>query len=317
LHLFRNERAGALTYFSAAIVLDPQDATTRFLRAELTFQDVSSSDPQIEDDLRQAIALKADSADANGLLAFYLAANNEKLPEALAFGQKAVSLRPGDANLQLAVAQVLARMRRYDDAEKLGRALLARANDEGTRKQAEQILMYVTQARDYDASVRQRQEEAAARAAAMAAAERSDQAATRASQPFAPSDQAVARSGATTNESVESATEKASTSVGSAPDPNAPVLKRRIPANNVIGVIIQVRCNSNEMDLTAKIPDRQAPLLFHTKDRTRIGYTSNIPAIHDDIDPCSELRGHTAKIVFTPSAAKWLDGELVHIEVEK
>ncbi len=85
----------------------------------------------------------------------------------------------------------------------------------------------------------------------------------------------------------------------------------------MIGVVIQVQCNGNEMDVTAKIPDQQAPLLFHAKDRTRIGYTSNIPAIHDDIDPCSELRGHTAKIVFTQSASKWLDGDLVHIEVEK
>jgi hypothetical protein len=96
-----------------------------------------------------------------------------------------------------------------------------------------------------------------------------------------------------------------------------PVLKRRGRSTDVIGVVIQVHCNGNEMDVTAKIPDRQAPLLFHAKDRTRIGYTSSIPAIYDDIDPCSEIKGHTAKIVFTPSASKWLDGDLVHIEVEK
>jgi len=309
LHLYRDEHAEALTSLSAAIALDPQDATTRFLRAELTFDGVSHTDPQIETDLRQAIALKADFADANGLLAVYLAANNEKLPEALTFGQKAVSLQPGNVSLQLILAHVLASMHRYDDAERLGRAVLARATEDGIRTEANQILTYVSQARDYDAQERQRQEESVARANALAAA-RSEQAAARA-------DQITARTDEARPESLESSAEKVSMASGTAADPNAPVLKRRGGATDVTGVVIQVHCNGNEMDVTAKIPDRQAPLLFHAKDRTRIGYTSNIPAIHEDIDPCSELKGHTAKIVFTPSAAKWLDGDLVHIEVEK
>jgi len=42
LHLFRDEHADALTSLSAAIALDPQDATTRFLRAQLTFDSTSS-----------------------------------------------------------------------------------------------------------------------------------------------------------------------------------------------------------------------------------------------------------------------------------
>jgi tetratricopeptide (TPR) repeat protein len=310
LHLYRDEHTDALTSLSAAIALDPQDATTRFLRAELTFDGVSHTDPQIETDLRQAIALKADFANANGLLSVYLAANNEKLPEALTFGQKAVSLQPGNVNLQLILAHVLASMRRYDEAERLGRAVLARATEDGIRTEANQILTYVSQARDYDARERQRQEESAARANALAAAARSEQAAARA-------DQIAARTDEARPESLESSAEKVSAPSGPSADPNAPVLKRRAGGTDVIGVVIQVHCNGNEMDVTAKIPDRQAPLLFHAKDRTRIGYTSNISAIHEDIDPCSELRGHTAKIVFTPSASKWLDGDLVHIEVVK
>jgi hypothetical protein len=82
-------------------------------------------------------------------------------------------------------------------------------------------------------------------------------------------------------------------------------------------VVIQVHCEGNEMEVTVRLAEGPAPLVFRAKDRTRIGYTSNIPAIHADIDPCTELRGHTAKLIFTPSEAKWLNGELVHIEVEK
>jgi hypothetical protein len=302
LHLLRNEHADALTSLSASIALDPKDATTRFLRAQLTFDDGSHSDPQIEEDLRQALALKADFAEANALLAVYLGNNNEKLPEAFGFAQKAVHLKPGNLYFQMALAQVLIRVHRYDDAEALSRRVLAIATDEGIRTEANQILTYVAEARDYDARERQRQEESAARANALAAAR---------------SEQAAARTGASPPESSESPTDKVSVAVAPAPDPNAPVLKRRGGATDVTGVVIQVQCNGNEMDVTAKVLDRQAPLLFHAKDRTRIGYTSNIPAVHDNVNPCSELRGRTAKIVFTPSAAKWLDGDLVDIEVEK
>jgi hypothetical protein len=185
------------------------------------------------------------------------------------------------------------RMRRYDDAEAVGRSVRANATEDRVRAEADQILTYVAQARDYDARERQRQEESVARANALAAAPQSEPAAARA-------EQIAAR-----------------TEGGPAADPNAPVLKRRGGATDVIGVVIQVHCSGNEMEVTAKVPDRQAPLLFRATDRTRIGYTSNVPSIHADIDPCSELKGHTAKLIFTPSAAKWVDGELVHVEVEK
>jgi thioredoxin-like negative regulator of GroEL len=286
LHFSRQERPDALASLSAAIALDSQDATTRYLRAQLTFDDVSHTDPQIEEDLRQALALKPDSAPANGLLAVYLAANNEKLPEALAFGQKAVSLEPGNTNFQLAVAQVLARMRRYDDAETLGRRVRAATTDDRVRAQADQILAYIGQIRDYDVRAPQMQADAAARASASASAARSDTAST----------EKVQDSGS---------------------DSGAPILKRRVPATDVHGVVTQVHCNGNEMEVTVKVDARPAPLVFRAKDRTRIGYTSTIPTVHDDVEPCSELKGHAAKLAFTPPEAKPFEGELVHIEVEK
>lgn len=303
LHYFRQQRSDALASFSAAVALDPQDATTRYLRAQLTFNDVSRTDPQIEADLRQALALKSDLASANGLLAVYLAANNEKLPEAFAFGQKAVTLEPGNPNFRLALAQVLVRMHRYDDAETLVRQVQAVRPDDNVRSQADAILKYVTQARDYDARQRQTQEDEAARAKAFAAAAQSQQAP-------AQSDQSAPKSDDTT------VAEKTSEPVGG-PDSDAPVLKRRTPPTEVIGVVLQVRCNGKEMEVTAKVAGGPTPLVFGSKDRTRIGYTSNIPAVHENIDPCTELTGHTAKLIFAPSAVKWLNGELVHIEVEK
>ena len=244
--------------------------------------------------------MKPDFAAANGLLAFYLAANNQKLPEALTLGQKAVTLEPENSSYQLTVVQVLLRMRRYDDAENLVHRVHAAAMDDNIRTQADQMLTYITQARDFDARQRQMQEDAAAREKAFAAQRQ----------------QAAARSEQTARKSEETTTAEITSVQNGDPDPMRR-FKRRTPATDVIAVVVQVRCNGNEMEVTAKVADRQAPMMFRANDRTRIGYTSNTSAIHDDIDPCSELRGHTAKLIFTPSAVKWVDGELVHIEVEK
>ena len=79
LHYFRHEGAEALASLSAAIALDSEDADLRYFRAELTFQDLSRTDPQIEDDLRRAIAAKPDFAAPYGLLGFYLLSNNDKI----------------------------------------------------------------------------------------------------------------------------------------------------------------------------------------------------------------------------------------------
>ena len=286
MHYFREERTDALASLSAAIALEEQDADLRYLRAELTFDDVSQSDPQIQEDLQRALASKPDFAAANCLLAVFLAAKNEKLPEALGFAQKAVSLEPGNASFQLALAQVLVRAQRYNDAEAWGRRARANATDDRVRTQAEQFLYYVKQARDYDAQVRQMQQEAAARASA--------------SQSETPS--------------VEISVQRIpDTSV----DTSVPILKHRGPDDSVEGVVTQVRCNGDAMEITVKLGAASAPLLFRAKNRNRIDYTSDIHTVRGDIEPCSELKGHTAKIVFTTAESKAFHGELAHIEVTK
>jgi hypothetical protein len=62
------------------------------------------------------------------------------------------------------------------------------------------------------------------------------------------------------------------------------------------------------MEITVKVDDRPAPLLFHAKDRTKVGYTSNT---------CSELTGHMVAVTFGPSPSSWLDGEMKQIALEK
>ncbi|HKS80522.1 MAG TPA: tetratricopeptide repeat protein, partial [Candidatus Acidoferrales bacterium] len=113
------QRAEALASVSKAIDLDPKNGIARYLRAYLAFQNGTAITDNIglEEDLRVTIEQNPDFAPAYSLLALRLAANPEDSTEALKMAQKAVSLEPGNSSFQLALAQVLARMRKLDDAE--------------------------------------------------------------------------------------------------------------------------------------------------------------------------------------------------------
>ena len=166
LHYAQQERTEALASLSAAIALDSKNAFTRYLRASLSFSGggAAARDPQVEDDLRQAVAANPNFAPTYGLLATYLTTQGEKLPEALDFAQKGVALEPGRTEYQFALAQVLARMRRYDEAEALARRVRAAAADTGERDQADRFLEYLGRAREAEARFQQQQAAAAERA---------------------------------------------------------------------------------------------------------------------------------------------------------
>ena len=112
-------RDSALTSLSEAVRLDPQDGFARYLRAYLTFFGAGGfpQDSQIEEDLRQAVALKPDFAPADALLGFYLSSHRQNAEEALAYAKKAVSLEPGNTESIYDMAQVLAQMQRFDEAQ--------------------------------------------------------------------------------------------------------------------------------------------------------------------------------------------------------
>jgi tetratricopeptide (TPR) repeat protein len=149
---FGGQQSEALASFSAAVAIDPKNALTRYLRAYLSLRgSMMGRDPQIEEDLRQAIAADPNFAPPYGLLSVYLAGAGENLPEALSLAKKGVSLEPGRSGYALSVAQVLARMRRFDEAQAAAQGALANAVEPSERANAEQFLSYLQQARDFSA----------------------------------------------------------------------------------------------------------------------------------------------------------------------
>ena len=116
---FTGDFSEALSSAARAIELEPRNVTARYLHADLAFKSGGrfGHEPQFEDDLRQAIAADPNFAPAYPLLAECLASNGTGLIEALALAQKGITLEPGNYFCRLALAQVLLRMNRFDDAE--------------------------------------------------------------------------------------------------------------------------------------------------------------------------------------------------------
>ncbi|HXZ31879.1 MAG TPA: TonB family protein [Terriglobales bacterium] len=145
----QGQRGKALESVSKAIALDPRNSFTRYLRAflETSGSGLGSDAPQIEDDLRQAIAISPDFAPPYGLLAVHLAAENQKLDEALAFAQKAISFEPANSNYQLALAQVLIRQNKFNEAGLAARRASAWARDPAEKATADNFRQFLARFR--------------------------------------------------------------------------------------------------------------------------------------------------------------------------
>lgn len=83
------------------------------------------------------------------------------------------------------------------------------------------------------------------------------------------------------------------------------------------GFVTKVLCRGNAMQVTISRAKTQSPLTLHATDRTKVDYTSDVPIKSGDIEPCTELKGHTVHIVYRAPKTKAAQGEIARIRVEK
>jgi Tfp pilus assembly protein PilF len=142
-------RDSALTSISEAVQFDPKNGFTRYLRAYLNYFGAGGfpQDSQIEEDLRQAIASKPDFAPANALLGLYLSSRRQNGDEALTYAKKAVSLEPGNTEFIYDLAQVLAQMQRFDEAQYVAERGRSSARSAEYRARIDQFVAYLQNAR--------------------------------------------------------------------------------------------------------------------------------------------------------------------------
>src|ERR1700746_3643480 len=142
-------RDSALTSISEAVKLDSKNGLARYLRAYLTFFGAGGfpQDSQIEEDLRQALASQPDFAPANALLGLYLSSRRQNGDEALLYAKKAVTLEPGNTEFIYDLAQVLAQMQRFDEAQYVAERARANSQSAEYRARIDQLIVYLQNAR--------------------------------------------------------------------------------------------------------------------------------------------------------------------------
>jgi tetratricopeptide (TPR) repeat protein len=81
------------------------------------------------------------------------------------------------------------------------------------------------------------------------------------------------------------------------------------------GNVTQVLCNGNE--LTLNLDAGEGTFVLHARDATRVPYEQDVAFDAGNFQPCSQLKGHQAKITFVVVDGKTYDGEIQSVEVLK
>jgi tetratricopeptide (TPR) repeat protein len=343
----------ALQSLSDAINLDPNNSFTRFLRAELDMMGggTMSHNPRVEDDLRQAVALSPNFSAPYGLLAAYLAAQNKDLPEALTFAQQALSFEPANSSYQLDLAEVLARLNRFDDARMAALRAQAWARRPEEKGNATAFLTYLQQAADYyrssasapsvtgvaDDSDTPQESDIEQGVVSngrcerglmfdlktddgllhLHASPRGDFRITIEGAPIQNFSPCTSLNGLEVE--VRYQPDEGHTDSGTVRSLRIFAPERRpdsTPGTSVAdGTVSGVLCNGNEMQLTLAMGGKS--LVFHAKDFTKVTYLAGANSSLGDLDPCSELKARAVKITYATALSKPFAGEMRTIVVGK
>lgn len=344
----------ALAAVSKAVDLDPDNSLTRYLRAELTTManGFMAAPAQVEEDLRQSIHLDPNFAPPYGLLAVYMSAHDENLPEALSFAQKAVSFEPANATYQLALAQVLARMRKFDDARMAALRAQAWARHPQEKNEASQFLGYLREASQYQSGVVEPANGLAGGPANAVAAfgvtndaqgtVANDTCSAGAMKFDLQTDSGVLHlrgtGGAfpviTNGEArpnvnpcelngiqveVQYSPDREKTDSGVIRLLQVTARGKGLASSGAEiseGKVTSVVCHGNQMRLTLALASGK-PVVLHSADYTKLRYLAGANSSLGDIEPCSELKGRAVKISYAATSGKPFAGEMQTIIVGK
>lgn len=146
---FAARKTEALDAATRTIALKPTNAIARYIRAYCSFHGTMlERNPQMEADLRAAIAADPGFAPPYAFLAAYLAAQGRDLTDAYAYARKSVSLVPSSSMYQLVLAKVLGRMDRLGESRRAALIARAQADDSADRAAADSFLAFLAHAKN-------------------------------------------------------------------------------------------------------------------------------------------------------------------------
>lgn len=100
---------------------------------------------KMKDSLRRAIQLNPEYPESYRMLAFVLMIENTDLDEAIKTLKTGISYQPGSQDYELLLAQIYLRQEKFSEAKVIAERLSKTAEDEGMRRNAEQISQTIAQ----------------------------------------------------------------------------------------------------------------------------------------------------------------------------
>jgi len=286
LHLRQRNMEGALGWFEKAAALDSRSFLAHYFAAMLGLMSGRDSEfDKSEASLLKTIELNQNFAPAYSTLANLYLAREEKLEDALKLARRAAQLEPGVFGHHISVANVLLRMDRVDEAVQLARALAAAAKEPADRAAAQSFMQnaerHVAEKKAYEAALKESEERAARRAAELAAwekaaAEREAELRLRNENVVEPGgQQGVAR-----------------------------------------GTIADVACPGARA-MTVNLALSASTLQFRAANRMQVAYyLSGANASGSrNFNPCKELAGQKAMVIYRPVKGQPHAGEILAIEL--
>ena len=297
LLLFRQDkRYEAERFFSRAVALDSKSALAYYYHAMLLMSQGADAEEMAEAKaaLEKAVALNPGLGWAWSNLGLLYANDAGALDKALNAAKRAVDTVPGEPHFQYNLAEVLARMERFDEARTIARKLQS-VGDPNIVSLAGKFLTQIDEAQQYAAYKKMNE-------------------ATSATTPAI--NQGTTLSSGIPAAALRRRTQDNADSTRTA-DETAPVVEPSAPAApraySMVGTITDVNCAAApQIQLTLKA--QTLVMHLHSRDYSQVAIKSAGTNSAAKKPVCAALRGRNAHVSYQLVLEKEWDGELVSIE---
>jgi len=317
LYALQSKFDEATRWYSQAVAFNSQSYLAHYYYASNLLKGKLDDElaAKAEVSLRTALKINPGFAPSYEALAFLLASRNRQLQEARTLLLQAVALEPGNLHYRISMVHVLMQLDRADDALRVANLTASLAKTPEEFGDAQTTVAGARQFQEYKQEL-QRQEQKRAEEAARehTAAE---------SQP-APAETASvgeeAAGGSDTPPRLQhrdGKTDSGPYDVSMSPLPRPParpeVLARRA---EVDGKIVRAQCEgSTSLDLTLTSP--RATQHLYSDNYFKVVYSALNYTPHGILNPCTDLQGTRAHIVYHPAKDEAGEGELIEVQLVK
>jgi tetratricopeptide (TPR) repeat protein len=264
-------------WYDKAAAASPQDFQANLNFATAALRSGDFTDPQVEASLRTAILLRPDNAAAYDALAQLLMLLHKNPEEQYALSTRATQLDPGNLIYRLNAESILMTLGRYDDAATLLRASL---HLQGSANEMAMIKSRLQQVESIQA--------------------------------LGASPGAMVTAPATGVVDIV----KADSEVDGLQAPKHPTEPASGPKHTAVGVIRNVKCGY-PAEMEREVDTGKKPVAVYSNNYFKIDVTAVGFDPGSNMNPCNAFEGMKARVQYTESSDKTIDGQVIAVELRK